>query len=122
EPVLADEKLAQQRGFRAAGRGMPVVAPFYDRRQRHQNRFRAPSRLQAEQGAPVIYQIELDIAAAAISLEIALALIVFHVSAPLGDGQIGAEEAVADALRQAEAVREGIRRAAGLGRVEIVEE
>jgi uncharacterized protein HemY len=58
---------------RAAGFGVPVVAPFDDRRHRHQDRLGAPARLQAEQRAAVPDQVELDVAAAPVGLEVALA-------------------------------------------------
>ena len=60
----------------AARLGLPVVAPLHERRQRHQDRFGAPARLQAEERAAVAHQVELDVAAAAVGLEVALALAV----------------------------------------------
>jgi HemY protein len=55
--------------FRRAGFRLPVVAPFDDRWQRHQDRFGAPARLQAEQRAAIPDQIELDVATAPVGLE-----------------------------------------------------
>ena len=56
--------------------GPPVVAPGHDRRHRHQDALGAPARLQAEQRAAVVDQVELDVAAAPVGLEVALALAV----------------------------------------------
>src|SRR5690606_14626950 len=50
---------------------------------------------QAEQGAAVVDQVELDVAAAAVELELAFALAVGRVAAALDDRQVGVEEAVA---------------------------
>ena len=85
---------------------MPVVAPFHQRRQRHQDGLGAAARLQTEQRAAVIDQVEFDVATAAVSLEIALACGVGNVPAPRDDRQIGVEKAVADAPGQREAALE----------------
>ncbi len=88
-PVPVHQEIGVQRRLRGAGCRMPVVAPFHHRRQRHQDRFGAPARLQAEQRAAVEHQVELDIAAAPVRLEVALALAVGHVLAALQDRQVG---------------------------------
>ena len=58
-----------------------------------------PPRLQAEQRAAVVDQVELDVAAAPVQLELALAFAERRVLAALDDRQVGVEEAVADARR-----------------------
>jgi len=105
-PVAYRQEIGIQRGFGRAGLGMPVVTPFHDRRQRHQDGFGASARLQAEQGAAVEYQVEFDVAAAPVGLEVALALAVGQILAPLQNRQIGAKEGVAHAFRHAESVVE----------------
>ena len=57
----------------AARLGLQLVGPARQRRHRQQNGFRAPARLQAEVGAAVPDQVEFDIAAAPVQLELALA-------------------------------------------------
>ena len=54
---------------REPGLGLVVVVPAHHRRQRHQDRLDAAARLQAEQRAAVVEQVELDVAAAAELLE-----------------------------------------------------
>src|SRR5690606_4353219 len=56
-------------------------------------------RLQPEQGAAVVDQVELDVAAAPIGLEVALPLAVGGVAVPLDDRRVGLEEGVADRAR-----------------------
>ena len=80
---LATRKSVYSRASGVPGSRLPVVAPFHHRRQRHQDRFGAAARLQAEQRAAVVHQVELDVAAAAVGLEVALALAVGRVLAPL---------------------------------------
>src|SRR5512141_2480843 len=46
EPVARNQKIAVEPRFGRAGRGLPVVAPFHDRRQGHEYRLRAAIRLQ----------------------------------------------------------------------------
>src|SRR5437016_8637782 len=113
-PVPVRQKVAVQARFAAAWLRLPVVAPFDDRRHRHQDRFVAAARLQPEQCTAVVYQIEFDIAAAPVRLKIAFTLAVRHRLAPLHDRQIGIEEAVADALHHRETLRK-------VERIEIVE-
>ena len=78
-----DQEVGVQRRFRRARLRLPVVAPVDDRRHRHQDRFGASARLQAEQGAAVAHQVELDVAAAPVGLEVAFALAVRRVLAAL---------------------------------------
>src|SRR3546814_9260267 len=56
----------------------------------------------AEQGAAVVHQVELDVAAAPVQLELAFALAVGRVATTLDDRQVGIEEAVADRAQVAE--------------------
>src|SRR5512133_4241711 len=105
-PVAKLEKIGVQAGFRRSCLRAPVVAPNDVRRQGHQNRFGAPARLQSKQRAPVVDQIELDIATAPISLEIALAFSVRELPAALGDRHPGFDEMIAYASKQAETLIE----------------
>ena len=70
------QEVAVQPRLGRARLGLPVVAPGHDRRHRHQDALGAPARLQAEQRAAVEHQVELDVAAAPVGLEVALALAV----------------------------------------------
>ena len=72
-------------------------------RQRHEDGFGTPAGLQAEQCAAVPHQVEFNIAAATVSLEIAFALAVGGMQAALQDRHVGVEEMIADAFRQIEA-------------------
>src|SRR5262249_29688331 len=94
EPILRDKKIGIQARLRRFGLRAPRVTPLHDRRQRHQNRLRSPGGLQTEQRAAVPYQIEFDIAAAAIRLEIALALAERRVLAPHKNGRVRIEEVI----------------------------
>src|SRR5690606_32321806 len=81
-------------------------APLHDGRHRHQDAFGAAARLQAEQRAAVPHEVELDIAATAIGLEVALALAIGRVAAALQDGQVGLDEGVAHRADHREAALE----------------
>src|SRR5690606_16101389 len=78
-------------------------------------RFGASARLQAEQRAAVVDEVELDVAAAPVQLELALAFAEGRRPAPFDDRQVGVEERIADAAREREAALEAAV-------VEIVEE
>src|SRR5688500_4957299 len=82
---------------------MPVVAPHRPGRQRHQYRLGAPTRLEPEERAAVVDQVEFHVAAAPIRLKGALALAVLNIHAAFDDGQIGGKEMLAHASRQREA-------------------
>src|SRR5436189_1746278 len=90
-PIARLEKVGVELFFRRAGGGLPVVAPLDARRERHEDRLGAAAGLQAEQGAAVVDQVELDVAAAAVGLEAALALAVRRVLSFIDDRQIGIE-------------------------------
>src|SRR5579871_1635853 len=64
--------------------------------QRHQDRLRVPARLETEQRAAVIEQVELDIAAAADQLVTALRLAPALVHMAADDGRIDIEKGDAD--------------------------
>jgi len=64
--------------------------------------------LQAEQGAPVVHQVEFHVAAPAVELEVPLPLAVGRLGPGLQDGHVGGQVVVAHAFRQVEAVLEGI--------------
>jgi hypothetical protein len=80
--------------LRCAGRGLVLVGPAGQRRHRQQDRLGAPARLQAEVGAAVPDQVELDITPAPVELEVALALAVGQGAPALDDRQVGAQEGV----------------------------
>src|SRR6185437_12164941 len=72
-------------------------------------------RLKPEQRAAVPDEIELDVAAAPVRLEVALALAVRHRAPSLDDRRVRVDEVVADASRHRERAREAAL-------VEVVEE
>src|SRR5690606_41660700 len=79
-----------------------AVFPARQRRQAHQDRLGASARLQAEMGAAVEHQVELDVAPASVQLELALALAIRRVLAAFHDRQVGVEEAIAHGAHVAE--------------------
>src|SRR5665213_4376850 len=81
---------------------MPVITPCRLRRQRHQDRFGASVRLQPEQRAAVLHEVELDVASAPVELELALAFAMGVVAMALHERQVSREERLGDALRQRE--------------------
>ena len=96
-----------ERLLRRARLGRLAVLPAHERRQRHQDRFRAPAGLQPEQRAAVVDEVELDVAAAPQQLERALALAERRRAPPLRDRQPGLREGLADRAREREAGLEG---------------
>src|SRR5262249_22844869 len=80
-PVARPEEVGVELFLGRAGRGLPVVAPRGVRRHRHQDRLGAAARLQAEERAAVVHQVELDIAPAAVELEAPLAFTIGNGSA-----------------------------------------
>jgi hypothetical protein len=85
---------------------MPVVAPRHRGRQRHQDRLGAPLALQAEQRATVPHEVEFDVAAAPVCLELALAAPVREGLAALDDRHVRVAERVTDGARDREAAIE----------------
>src|SRR5450755_1548839 len=85
---------------------MPVIAPARDRRKRHEDRLGAAVGLKAEQRAAIVDKIELDVAPAAVCLEIAFAIPVGEILAPEHDRIVRGEKMLTDALRQREAMFE----------------
>ena len=81
---------------------MVVVAPLDLRWHGHQDRFGAPTRLQAEKRAPVEHQVELDIAAATHRLPAAFPFAVGQRAPALDDRQVGGGKAAADRPGQRE--------------------
>src|SRR3546814_1218073 len=84
QPVTRPQVIAEARLSAVALRCIPVLPP-HARRQAHKDRLGAAAGLQAEQGAAVVDQIELDVAAAAVELELAFALAPGRVAAALDD-------------------------------------
>src|SRR5258706_103970 len=103
EPVPGAQEIPIEFSFRARGVRSPVITPLHERGQGHQYRLGAAGRLQAEQRAAIIDEIELHVAAAAIGLEVSLALAVRNTFAALDDGNIGGNKMVADAASKLEA-------------------
>src|SRR5262249_17326275 len=86
--------LVQFRLARAGG-GMVVVEEAHHRRQRHQDRLGPAARLEAEQRAAVVDQVELNVAAATELLEGPLLWRERLALAALGDRQIRLQEVIA---------------------------
>src|SRR5882672_163938 len=103
EPVPRAQEVPVEFLLRARRFRLPVVAPFHDRRQRHQYGLRAPARLQPEQRAAIIDEIEFDVTSAAVRLKIALAIAVWKIPAALQQRQICGQQVIADAAHQSEA-------------------
>src|SRR5439155_13298920 len=97
------QEIPIESSFRTRRVRLPVITPLHERGQGHQYRFGAAGRLQAEQRAAIINEIELDIAAAAIGLEIPLALAVRKTFPALDNRKIGWKKMVADAASKLEA-------------------
>src|SRR5687768_2279390 len=102
DPVARFQEIRIQLLLRRAGLGLPVVAPGNARRQRHQDRLGAPARLQAEQRAAVVHQVELDVAPAPVGLEIPFALAERMVLPALEDRQVRFQQMIAHRFRQVE--------------------
>ena len=95
-----------------------IVHPAHQRRQRHQDRFDPARRLEAEDRAAVVDQVELHVAAAAILLPGSLPLAVRQILPPPEDRQVRRQEAVAGIADEGEdaveIVEEDAADAAGL--------
>src|SRR3954454_22347679 len=96
DPIARTQEIAVQPRLGRAGLGLPVVPPGYDWRQRHQDRFGAPARLKAEEGAAVVYQVELDVPPAAVGLETPLPLSEAKLFSSFKNRGIGGNEVIAD--------------------------
>src|SRR5690606_12669268 len=101
EPVARHQVVVQAR-LEAARLGRVAVFPAHQRWQAHQDRLGAAAALQPEVGASVVDQVELDVAAAPVQLELALPLAPGRVLAAFDDRQVGIEETVADRAQIAE--------------------
>src|SRR5690606_2964249 len=75
-------------------------------RQRHEDRLGAPAGLQAEQGAPVVDQVEFHVATAAVELEVPLPLPPGQSLATGDDGPVGGHVAVPHGAQEGEALLE----------------
>src|SRR5712691_8635860 len=103
EPIPSTQEIPIESSFRTRRVGFPVITPLHERGQGHQYRLGAAGRLQAEQRAAIINEIELHVAAAAIGLEIPLALAVRKTFPAPDNGKIGRKKVVADAASKLEA-------------------
>src|SRR5581483_10410972 len=101
QPVARLEPVAE-RSLGRVGREPGVVLPAGERRQRHQDRLGAPVGLEAERGAAVVEQVELDVAAAAQELELPLAIAVRVGAAAARDRQVRVEERLARVAHERE--------------------
>src|SRR5437773_4670979 len=106
EPVLCDKKIAVELRLARPRRRLPLVAPFDERRERQKNRFGTSTRLQTEQRPAIPHQVEFDVAAAAIRLEIALVFAVRQILTPSENRLVCREEMIADRFGQREAALE----------------
>src|SRR5690606_32210800 len=70
QPVARLQEVGIQTSFGRTRLGRPVVLPAHQWRQRHQDRFGATAGLQSERRAAVVHQVEFDVAAAAVQLEL----------------------------------------------------
>ena len=104
QPLAPHQKLLHQCGLGRAWFGRALVRPRHQRRHGQQDRFGAPPRLQAEVRTPVPHQIELDIAAPAVQLEVAFAIALRRGLAALNDGQVCAQKGIAHRLRHGQAL------------------
>ena len=99
-PVLWLEEDFVEFGFCSIRFGLVVIIPTHEGRQRHENGFGASFGLEAEEGTPVVDEIEFDIAPAAVELKLAFSLGARQVLASCYDGQIGGDEVVANRLQK----------------------
>src|SRR5690606_3612611 len=106
QPVNRLQVFIIQHGFRGASLGVPVITPADQWWQRHQDGFGAATALQAEQGAAVEHQVELDVTAAAVQLELTLALAIRLVLAAFENRFVGLDVMIADAAHQGEGIVE----------------
>ena len=106
EPVACRQEVHVKLLFGAARFGVPVVFPANPWRQGHQDGFRAPAGLQAKQGAPVVYQVELDVTTAPVVLETALPFTEVVIPAPCDDRQVGLHEMIPHAFQQSQVLFE----------------
>ncbi|MES1942613.1 ferric pseudobactins receptor protein RF5-like protein [Salinisphaera sp. PC39] len=100
------QELVVEPGLGGAGLGPPIITPGGQRRHRHQDGLRAALRLQPEQGAAVVDQVELHVAPAPVELEIALALAVSRIAAAFDDGGVGGHETASHVAREVETALE----------------
>src|SRR5690606_7925429 len=80
----------------------PVVFPAYPWRQGHQDRLRPAARLQAEQRATVIEQVELDVTPAAIQLELPFPIAEGLLVAGFHDREVGRQETISRSAEEVE--------------------
>src|SRR6266545_6880141 len=102
EPIPRAQEIPIKPVFLARRVGLPVVAPLHEGRERHQYRLRAASGLQSEERPAVVDEVELDVAAAAVGLEIPLALAVGEAPPPLENRKVSRQKMLADAAREIE--------------------
>src|SRR5258708_329424 len=108
EKISRAQEVFVQPGFGCSRFGSPVVVPADQRRHGHQDRCGAPARLQAEQRAAVVNQVEFHISAATVELKVALPLAPGHPPAALQNGHVGGKKMIADASREAEGMVEAL--------------
>src|SRR5881628_1798064 len=67
QPVSRPQEIPIESCFRTRRIRLPVITPLHERGQGHQYRLGAAGRMQAEQRAAIINEIELDVAPAAMA-------------------------------------------------------
>src|SRR6266571_3215532 len=102
EPIPRAQEIPIKPVLLARRVGLPVVAPLHEGRERHQYRLRAASGLQSEERPAVVDEVELDVAAAAVGLEVPLALAVGKAPPPLENRKVSRQKMLADAAREIE--------------------
>src|SRR5258706_10618872 len=102
-PVARNQEIGVKPGFGRAALGLPVVTPFHDRRQGHEDGFGAATGLQAEQRSAIIDQVEFDVTAAPVGLEIALDFAERQILAAFDNRHVGVQQVIAYAADQHEA-------------------
>src|ERR1039458_9350024 len=95
EVVSGTKKFVIEPRLRRSWYRAPVVVPADQRRQGHQNRLGATARLQAEQCAAVVNEIEFHVSAAPIELKISLALAPWLVHAAFHAGHVSRKDVLA---------------------------
>src|ERR1700687_1169181 len=100
------QELSLQALLGGAGLGTPAYLPAHHRRQRHQDRVGAAAGLQAKDRAAVVEQVELDVTAAPVELELTFAIAEGVAAAALDDRQVRGQESISPPAEELETARE----------------
>ena len=104
EPVTRLEKPSVELSLGSVGFRLRIIIPTHQRRKGHEYGLDTPARFEAEAGASVIEEVELDVAPTAVELKGSLGFTVRMVFTSGDDGLIGWDEVVADTTHEAKAV------------------